>query len=317
MKAILSILLLTTLLSAEDDLSTFQEIEQQNSRFYKSIDTIEDEDAKNTVEKKIKGLFGLKPYNDNYLLPFGYREGTYTSYTPSDEYRNIEAEMQLSLSYDVYADLVGLNETYTFAYTQKSMWQIYTESGPFRETNYNPEFIISIPIYHSSEFLSLKMLRLTASHQSNGQGNITAADINVTIDESDSIFEPTWIQNRSRSWNYLSATLVMQHKSLFLGIRSWYRLPEDPLTDDNPDFIDYYGQGELFLIHPYGKALAKFTIRHNFETAKGAMEASVSYPFARQDNVYWFAKVFSGYGETMIDYNNYITKFSIGFSFSR
>jgi phospholipase A1 len=304
-----------SLLIGDDNNVTNQELlHLQDKKFLQSIDDLNDTDAEVILKKRVRGLFGLKPYEDNYLLPFAYREGVYTSYNPSDVYKNIEAEMQISLQYDAYTNLFGLDETYSFSYTQKSMWQIYTKSSPFRETNYNPEFFISFPIYHSSDTLSLKMLRFSISHQSNGQGNITKLDYNVSLQGDD--FQESWVENRSRSWNYATAMAMLQHKSLFIMLKGWYRF-KDGADDDNPDLIDYLGHGEMSLYFPYNKALMKAKWRQNFITGKGAIEGSYSYPFANQENVYWYAKIFSGYGETLIDYNNYITKFALGFSFSR
>ncbi len=62
----------------------------------------------------------------------------------------------------------------------------------------------------------------------------------------------------------------------------------------------------------------KFTLAHRSNgqpnTKKGAVEATHSYPLIHN---YFFAKIFSAYGESLIYYDKYITKFSIGFSFSR
>ncbi len=314
MKILFLILTFFALLYSDSNVTNCELIQMQNKKFLHSIDDLNDSDAQNILTKKVRGLFGLKPYHENYLLPLSYREGEYTSYTPSDEYTNVEAEMQISLQYDVYTNLFGFDETYSLSYTQKSMWQIYTKSAPFRETNYNPEFFVSFPIYHTSDFLSLKMLRFSLSHQSNGQGDITLLDTNITANGTN--IKETWIQSRSRSWNYTSIMAIMQHKSLFLMLKAWYRFKEAD-KDDNPDLIDYLGHGEMSMYYLYGKSLFKAKWRQNFQTGNGAIEASVSYPFANQENVYWYAKVFSGYGETLIDYNNYITKFAIGLSFSR
>jgi len=316
MKFLIFLVLFFSSVFAENILTMEELIAEQNDKFYQSIDNFDDKDGQYTVKKLVNGVFGLKPHYENYLLPISYREGEYASYTPSDKYRNIEAEMQVSLAFDVYTDLFNFGERYTLAYTQKSMWQIYTDSSPFRETNYNPEFLVSFPVFHKSDILSVKMLILSLSHQSNGQGDITDADFNTTV-RSNNQFNPLWFENRSRSWNYVTAQVVMQHKSFFIGLKGWYRLPEDAQTDDNPDLIDYIGHGELTLMHLYGKALARAKIRHNFETGKGSAELSLSYPVVGQENVYFYGKIFTGYNETLIDYDNYITKFALGFSFSR
>ncbi len=315
MNALIVLIFLLGCVAAEETVPNIEALIAQNQKkLYHSIDDMNDTDARYTVKKILTGLFGLKPYNENYLLPFAYREGHYTSYTPSDKYTNIEAEMQISLQYDLYTDLFGLDEVYSLAFTQKSMWQIYEKSSPFRETNYHPEFLISFPLYHASDILSLKMFQVSLAHQSNGQGNVTKLDYNLSTIEN--ISQKSWIENRSRSWNYTTGMLVMQHRALFLALKGWYRL-DDGTEDDNADLLKYMGHGEVSLLVPYGKGLYKTRFRRNFQTGYGLLEGSFSYPMANHDNVYIYAKIFSGYGETLIDYDQYVTKFSIGFSFSR
>jgi phospholipase A1 len=68
---------------------------------------------------------------------------------------------------------------------------------------------------------------------------------------------------------------------------------------------------------PYGKSITTLKLRQNVETGKGAQELSWSYPVTSQEDVYLYVKGFSGYGESLIDYDHYVTKFSVGFSFSR
>ncbi|WP_321778024.1 phospholipase A [Sulfurimonas sp.] len=104
---------------------------------------IEDKDAKNSMKTWIDGGFGLKPYRTNYLLPFGYRtNGTYDNYSPTGDYKKMEAELQISLKLNVGSGLFGLDEKYYLSYTHKAFWQIYMESSPFRETTYNPEAFV-------------------------------------------------------------------------------------------------------------------------------------------------------------------------------
>ncbi|MBN2894624.1 MAG: phospholipase A [Campylobacterales bacterium] len=315
MNVLVALMVLLGYVAAEESVPNIEALIAQNQKkLYRSIDDMNDTDAKYTVKKMLTGLFGLKPYNENYLLPFSYREGHYTSYAPSDTYTNIEAEMQISLLYDLYTDLFGLDEVYSIAYTQKSMWQIYAKSSPFRETNYHPELLINFPLYHASDTLSLKMFQVALSHQSNGQGNITKLDYNLSAVQE--ISQQSWITNRSRSWNALTGMLVMQHRALFIALKGWYRF-DDGRDDDNADLLKYLGYGEVSLLLPFEKGLYKARFRLNIQTGYGTMEGSFSYPLANHENVYFYAKMFSGYGETLIDYNHYITKFSIGFSFSR
>jgi len=291
-------------------------LHQENKRLryiYSELDPVEDNETAETIRKVVVSDFGLKTYHVNYLLPFSYREGQYDSYVPSDKYINVEAEMQLSFRLDFFANLFGLDEWFSAAYTQRSFWQVYATSSPFRETDYQPEIFVTFPTY--SHQIPMKAVSAGFAHQSNGQGNITKQDFTDVNLTGVTAVEP-YLRNRSRSWNYLWVGGLMQFDSVFMEFRLWYRLPERG-TNDNPDLIDYLGHGSLKFSLPYGKSLSTLMLRQNFLTGKGAQEFTWSYPLGQRENVFWFLKVFTGYGESLIDYNNYVTKFSAGFSFSR
>ncbi|HIC42873.1 MAG TPA: hypothetical protein EYO73_00835 [Sulfurimonas sp.] len=44
----------------------------------------------------------------------------------------------MSLKKQLSYNLLGMNDFISVAYTQKVWWQLYSDSGPFRETNYLP-----------------------------------------------------------------------------------------------------------------------------------------------------------------------------------
>ena len=291
-------------------------LHQENKRLrmaYGELEPVEDNETAETIRKVVTRDFGLKTYQVNYLLPLGYREGSYDSYVASDKYKNIEAEMQLSFRLDFFQNLFGLDEMYSVAYTQRSFWQVYATSSPFRETNYQPELFVTFPTYMRK--VPLKAVMAGFAHQSNGQGNITEQDL-TDVNLSGVTGISPYLRNRSRSWNYLWAGGFMQFGSIFTELKLWYRLPERG-EDDNPDLIDYLGHGHIKLIFPYGKSMSTLMLRQNFMTGKGAQELTWSYPVASRESVFWYLKIFTGYGESLIDYNNYVTKFSVGFSFSR
>jgi phospholipase A1 len=294
------------------------DLEKERRRFAETVN-VEDADTKKTIEQKALSQFGLRAFRDNYFLPVSCGDFGYRSYVPSDSYDQCEAEVQLSFGYDFMHNVFGLGEIYTLAYTQRSYWQIYTGSKPFRETNYNPAFIVTVPRNDHFGPVALKALSFSLEHHSNGQGNVTEqglVDANVT--DSALIQEhPEWAQNRSRSWNYFTASAVLQYGALFAEFTGWARFPESEIFDDNPELLDYLGYGSLRLYYPSGKSVSQLLIRHNIVTGKGAVEATWSYPLAERAGTYWYVKLFSGYGESLIDYNHYINKFGIGLSFSR
>ena len=169
------------------------------------------------------------------------------------------------------------------AYTQQSQWQLYNDSGnasrPFRETNYMPELILSHKPAVQWGDLQWNLFNLSFNHQSNGR--------------SDTI---------SRSWNRMIASFGVEQGNLGLIGRLWWRIPESSDTDDNPTISDYYGWGDLSAIYKWRGQSYSASIRGNPGTGKGAGQLTwASAPLFGPLRGY--VKLFSGYGETLIDYN--------------
>lgn len=278
---------------------------KQRRLLFRYAQNIDDNTTKKTLQQIIESRFEFKAHNHNYFLPFGYQENIYPSYVASDVYTNTEAEFQLSVRFDLKSNLLGLNEVYSGAFTQRSFWQIYANSAPFRENNYMPELFITFPLVKQNKIKSLKAIVVGMAHQSNGQGSI------------ETISNENPLGSRSRSWNFVYSTLKFQFGSVLMDIKAWKRVNEDPLYDDNPDLTDYIGHGSLKFTLPYKNFVAVAEFRHNARTGGGSSELNLSFPVDDSNNVFWYGKFFSGYGESLIDYDNYITKSSFGISFSR
>lgn len=278
------------------------------------FNSLECRETKESLDTWTSGNFGLEPYKENYILPLGYRQGEYDSYVPSDDYTNIESEIQISLKVPVGYDWFGLGGKYYFAYTHQAFWQVYAESSPFRETNYNPEMFMVLPVEDDDTFVHLRSIKFAFAHKSNGQGNIEEALEDVNTTGVPDALEPFLI-NRSRSVNYIYSTLTFQHQALISELKLWVPIPENKEDSDNPDLMMYMGYSHLKFRYFHRKHLFTLMGRMNFVNGRGAVEATHSYPLT--DEIYLYSKIFSGYGESLIDYDNAITKFSVGFSFSR
>jgi len=189
---------------------------------------------------------------------------------------------------------LGLGEIYSFGYTQRSWWQLYSESAFFRESNYQPEFFVKLPTYHFLENSPIKGFKLALVHQSNGRGG-----------------------EYERSWNRVSFSTFFQIKNLITELEFWSRLPDN--IDYNPDLTEYLGHGQLKFMLPYNKHLFKLTLHSNNSTHKSSAEFIYTYPLpVREENdLFLYVKSFNGYGESLIDYNHNVNKISIGVAISR
>ncbi len=206
---------------------------------------------------------------------------------------SVEAHFRLSLRTKAWDNPFGDNGDVWLAYTQNAYWQSYNsaESSPFRETNYRPEVFsvwrVGVPL---SERWSWRMLSLGLMHESNGRGSVLGI---------------------SRSWNRLYANFGFEGPNTEVYLRPWVRvLREDP--DDNPDIEDFLGYGDVQIIHHLNSQRIDLTARWNPSTGKGM--ARIGYHFPLVGDLHGFLSVFSGYGESLLDYNHSQTTVSAGIS---
>lgn len=264
--------------------------EKEITEVSKIIDTIPDKETEQTLTQMLASSFNLYPYEKNYLMPFSYVTKI------KDGRKKVETKFQLSVKKPVTYNLFGLKESIYFAYTQTSWWQLYASSAPFRETNYKPEIFMMIP-YGKRDITSLKALKFAFLHESNGQDT-----------------------PKSKSWNRLYAQSFFQVNNLFINPRVWYRIPENKGSDDNPDIEKYLGYGDLNLILPYKSHNFKLTLRNNLNfngKNRGFGEFDWTFPLPRSKNSFGYIQISNGYGDSLIDYNKNISRFSFGVSLSR
>jgi phospholipase A1 len=243
-----------------------------------------------------KGVFHFREHKPVYILPLHYSNDpneSPTSPAPSHsalvpvEADNIEVKYQLSFKTKLWEEIIGDYGDLWFAYTQQSHWLLYSPSvsSPFRETNYEPELIFSIRTDVELLGMRWRMLNLGLSHQSNGR------DLPL-----------------SRSWNRLYAQFGLERGDYSLLLRPWVRLPEP--DDDNPDISRYMGHGEVLLNYKSGESLYSVLGRYSSSGDHGALQLSWDFPISRALKGY--LQLFSGYGESLIDYNHNQTSFGLG-----
>ncbi|XAH23123.1 phospholipase A [Xylophilus sp. GW821-FHT01B05] len=223
------------------------------------------------------------------------------------DYQKQELRLQLSVRTKLASGLLTpagstLRDSLWVAYSQQSYWQFFnTElSRPFRSTDYEPELIYVYPTTAALPFgWNWRYSGAGLVHQSNGQ--------------SDPL---------SRSWNRVYLMTGFEHGNEYsVNARIWKRLSESALNDNNPGISNYVGRGELLATwNPDRKNTFMGTVRNSFG---GSNRGSVRLEWLRSlgdgvGNSYsglrLHTQLFSGYGDSIIDYNNKRTVFSVGFS---
>lgn len=255
-----------------------------------TLDEIEDKETEETIYQIITNAFNLYPYEENYFFPFSYDT------KKRDHREQVETKFQISVKKPIFTNFFNLNETINFGYTQTSWWQLYKDSSPFRETNYRPEVFVTIP-YGKKDKTALKGFKFGFLHESNGQP-----------------------EGKSRSWNRLYLTSYFQAGNLFITPRVWYRIPERESDDDNPDIEKYLGYGDLTFSYAYKTHTFKLLLRNNLRLNsenKGYAQFDWTFPFFGSKNTFGYIQASTGYGDSLIDYNEEVNRISFGISLSR
>lgn len=253
--------------------------------------------------------FMLTPHKRNYILPFSFKK------TPNAEpyidskdqlfdLRHTEAEFQLSIKILMREGIFDDNGHLYLGYTNHVFWQVYNRdaSAPFRETNHQPELILSFQndweIFGFRNVLNEGVI----NHQSNGQSG-----------------------KLSRSWNRVMLNSVFEKENLVFTFTPWYRLPEDKKKtpddargDDNPDIEKFMGNFELSSAYKRKDDIYSVLLRNNLRSNnKGAVELSWSFPISRKSqNLRGYIKYFNGYGHSLIDYNDHTQVLGVGVVFT-
>jgi phospholipase A1 len=100
-----------------------------------------------------------------------------------------------------------------------------------------------------------------------------------------------------------------------LQAKVWRRIGESGESDDNPDIVDYVGRAEFlgFYLWPGGSSTA-LRVRPTFKTDPGWGSAQFDWRFAFTRQLHGYFQVFTGHGESLIDYNFRKTSIGIGIS---
>lgn len=254
-----------------------------------------------------EGIRRLEPYRKNYVL-IRYTSDINTSpASPSPNhsalspypYTNSETKFQFSAKSEIgnYRDMEFLgfkNFRLWGAFTQQAYWQAFNvrNSSPFRETNYEPEVIGT---FGTGNAQGWKLLNLGLSHQSNGRN-----------------------QPDSRSWNRIYLQGGWEWNDVYVLGRGWWRIPESPSRDDNPDLTHYVGRAEL-VAHwsPERDDEVILLLRSNLDPHghKGFLQLDWASPFKVGHSSQLNFQFTTGYADSLIDYNHWQTTLGIGIVF--
>lgn len=272
---------------------------------------------------EISRYYELEPGSDCGTFNFrGYRpmsvsvvmgdEVNQQPYSPSrgfateQPYQKHEMRLQLSARTKIASGLLTGptsqgKDSLWFGYTQQSYWQLFNSeiSRPFRTTDHEPEVFYVYPTDAKLPFgWRWRYSGIGLVHQSNGQS------------------EPL-----SRSWNrwYLMTGAELGNRWQ-LHVKAWQRMREGALEDDNPHIQNYIGRGEVKLGWNVNEQnYLGITARGSLGKGKGSGRIEWLRTLGEgwnggKSNLRLHVQLFSGYGDSLIDYNNKRTMLSVGLS---
>lgn len=188
-------------------------------------------------------------------------------------------------------------------YTQTSLWDTAAESAPFYDTAYKPEFFYQTTRIDQGRWAPWFGMDAQGGfqHASNGQDGPESRSLNVAY------VMPTLYFGDVKKFHFRFAPRVYT----YIGS-----------LEDNPDIADYYGHVQLRAMVGWadGAQLSVIgTIGDGFNY--GSTQLDLTYPLYRFAGgsiaVYLDLQYFTGYGETLLDYNIRSSAFRAGFSLWR
>jgi outer membrane phospholipase A len=244
-----------------------------------------------------------KPVDERVLGNFSAYAPIYLVYGPGAS--SSDTRIQISLKYQLFGSASVPVEQRSWidniyvAYTQRMFADVNLPSNPFRAIDFQPELFYLFRPKPIGEHFDVGG-QVGVRHLSNGKGGLDSRSYNSVYVKPDFGF-----------------TLGSQR--LTLSPTAWFYFAKDT---NNPDIAHYRGYSGLSasLGSERGLMLTADS-RYSFGSGKGAVDATLSYPlsniFGSRVNLYLFGQAFTGYGESLFEYDRKITRARIGIGLTR
>lgn len=234
-------------------------------------------------------------------------------------------KFQFSFKYQVMGTESTFAEKYPvlsglyLGYSQTSFWDLQGDSKPFFDNSYRPEVFYAVE--HLEHFFTADghkpegvEFRLQAGfkHESNGRDD-GPVKFNGLRD----------YEHGSRSLNiaYVRPIVTLSNEKFFITLAPTIYTYVGDLSD-NDNIADYRGYGDIKLVigQRGGVQLAAIG-RVGDDWDKGSLELDLSFPLResldRNFDIYLYSQFFTGYGESLLGYDDADNTFRIGFALVR
>lgn len=220
-------------------------------------------------------------FRDNYFsggIPLGTKPTGHNS----------DVKFQLSISQRLTKSKFPFDSYLFIQYTQKAFWDVFRESLPMRDLNFNPGIGLGHLIIRHNKYIGKAYLML--EHESNGKDSID-----------------------SRSWNKITFSwALVLNDNWETQFKTWI-----PIIDgeNNKDILKYNGIFQFAVNYrtcnkrlQIGALITQRKAWFGFNT-----QLELSYKFNKRENQFFFIQYYNGYGENLLEYNQYKNMLRVGF----
>ena len=245
----------------------------------------------NTVEKEkleadsIRRALDNGPYftlyKDNYFIA-----GTTIGGKPTAT--NSDVKFQVSIAQRLTKSTLPFNTYLYLFYTQKCMWNVFENSMPMRDFNFNPGIGLAKHLFVKIRYVG--KVTLMIEHESNGRDGI-----------------------ESRSWNKVSlASNIFIDPNFMVHGKVWIPIIDGQNNQDILYYSGIYQVGTTFTTPNKRFGFALTMVKRKGWNFKYNTIWEVNYRLFKDENQFLFLQYYNGYGENLLDYNQYHSRLRIG-----
>lgn len=245
----------------------------------------------NTVEKEkleadsIRRALDNGPYftlyKDNYFIA-----GTTIGGKPTAT--NSDVKFQVSIAQRLTKGTLPFNTYLYLFYTQKCMWNVFENSMPMRDFNFNPGIGLAKHLFVKNRYVG--KVTLMIEHESNGRDGI-----------------------ESRSWNKVSlASNIFIDPNFMVHGKVWIPIIDGQNNQDILYYSGIYQVGTTFTTPNKRFGFALTMVKRKGWNFKYNTIWEVNYRLFKDENQFLFLQYYNGYGENLLDYNQYHSRLRIG-----
>lgn len=279
---------ITQSISAQESTIFYVDSVDLKNSYLKEMQTVETlkhkpiEVSEELVRKVLDRQVPFAVYKDNYMV-------TGVPLNKLVDRKSADAFFQISIRHRVTRSVLPFNSFLYITYSQKSFWDIYDQSSPFRDINYNPGLGVGRYIINNNKLKGAVMVSI--EHESNGKA------------------DPD-----SRSWNFINLS-----GKYFYNMRTSLKAQVFlPYVDggNNKNLLKYKGYGILSINAIDKKNLwwLGIDIMPRKKIVNPNLHASLSYKVSKNSNQYLTLDYYAGYAEGLLNYTRYTNQIRIGFT---